>query len=371
MAEHEARWRERHPEIPFLHEDATEAVAETLRELGVLSEQERIRECRSAGEGNMNVTLRVVTDRRSVIVKQSRPWVEKYPQIEAPFDRAAFEARFYRRAAGIPGVGERMPELLAHDEESRVLVLEDLGEAKDFTDLYAAAELGEGEARALGAYLRALHEGTRGGSAEGLENRAMRRLNWEHVFDLPLRRDNGLDLDVHEPGLQHEADRLKENDEVRAITRAMGERYLADGPCLVHGDFFPGSWLRVDADRVEGGVAVIDPEFCFFGDPELDWGVLLAHLAIAGQPGRVVRAAGMPGGSSSESHEEAASGGDAPLDAELVARFAGIEIVRRLLGVAQLPLPPTSGRRADLLERAVRAICDGRIDGLFHEGSAR
>ncbi len=55
-----------------------------------------------AGEGNMNLVLRVRTVAgsvigsagRSAIVKQSRDWVEKYPDIAAPGDRIWVEAAF-------------------------------------------------------------------------------------------------------------------------------------------------------------------------------------------------------------------------------------------------------------------------------------
>ena len=41
-----------------------------------------------AGAGNMNLALRVTTrDGRSLILKQGRPWVEKYAHIPAPFER--------------------------------------------------------------------------------------------------------------------------------------------------------------------------------------------------------------------------------------------------------------------------------------------
>ena len=39
-----------------------------------------------------------------------------------------------------------------------------------------------------------------------------------------------------------------------ARVAALGARYLEDGETLVHGDYFPGSWVRTGA-----GVAVIDP----------------------------------------------------------------------------------------------------------------
>ena len=42
-----------------------------------------------AGEGNMNCVIRVRLPDRSLILKQARPWVEKYPSIAAPVERAA------------------------------------------------------------------------------------------------------------------------------------------------------------------------------------------------------------------------------------------------------------------------------------------
>src|ERR1700712_2101103 len=61
----------------------------------ILTPAERIVAITRAGEGNMNLKLRVTTQSRSVIVKQGRPWVEKYPQIPAPAERTIVEGRFY------------------------------------------------------------------------------------------------------------------------------------------------------------------------------------------------------------------------------------------------------------------------------------
>ena len=81
-----------------------------------ISASEDVVAAERAGEGNMNCTLRVRTTERTFILKQARPWVEKYPQIEAPDERALLEANFYRIAHDIPSVGSRMPSLLAADE---------------------------------------------------------------------------------------------------------------------------------------------------------------------------------------------------------------------------------------------------------------
>ena len=61
--------------------------------------------------------------------------------------------------------------------------------------------------------------------------------------------------------------------------QSLGALYLENGPCLLHGDFYPGSWVRAG-----GGVWIIDPEFCFFGPPEFDVGILVGHLLLAGRP---------------------------------------------------------------------------------------
>ena len=54
-----------------------------------------------------------------------------------------------------------------------------------------------------------------------------------------------------------------------------GERYLAEGSTLLHGDYYPGSWMTVD-----DAVFVIDPEFSFKGFPEFDLGVMLSLIHI-------------------------------------------------------------------------------------------
>src|SRR4051794_38950959 len=66
-----------------------------------------------AGAGNMNLTIRITTaSGRTFVVKQGRPWVEKYPQIPAPFERTLVEAAFYAAVARDPRVSRVMPAVL-------------------------------------------------------------------------------------------------------------------------------------------------------------------------------------------------------------------------------------------------------------------
>jgi 5-methylthioribose kinase len=339
--------RRARPDFPWLAVDDLPGLRRYLAGTGWLEAGEAVLRCERAGEGNMNLTLRVATDRRSLVLKQARPWVEKYPEIAAPWDRSRFEQRFYARVASIPGVASRMPQLLGSDERGATLLLEDLGAARDCSSVYAGGEtLPEREVDELAAYLRALHDASEGAPDPALANRDMRALNAEHLFRVPLDASAAPDPEPFEPGLTGAAGALRADPALRSAFAELEERYRAPGPCLLHGDYFPGSWLRTGA-----GVRVIDPEFGFQGEPAIDVGCAVAHLALGRQSvelcWRFLAAYGRA------------------LDVPLLAGFAAVEVVRRLLGVAQLPIPPSRGWRAQLLERARSALREGRVEPFF------
>lgn len=345
-----AQWVSKHPEFPWLSVEDADGVEAFLRNRGWLERDERVVGVDKAGEGNMNLTLRVTTDRRSIIVKQARPWVEKYDVIAAPWDRVVYEQRFYAWVSAVPAVVERMPRLLASDIDAKALVLEDLAPARDLSDVYTGGVLSGEDLRQLAIYAAALHAGTRGAVGEAFANREMRALNHQHIYDIPLRADNGVNLERYEPGLTRAARELAADADFVQAVRQTGERYLADGECLLHGDFFPGSWLETAA-----GVFVIDPEFCYAGDAEFDLGVAAAHLALAAQPKASLRTL-------LDVYEDCA---DRTPDDRLIARYAACEVVRRLIGVAQLPLPPSDGRRAQLLHRSQKVMEELSLEPLW------
>jgi 5-methylthioribose kinase len=284
-----------------------------------------------AGQGNMNYMVRVTTNKRTFILKQSRPWVEKYPDIAAPFDRALVEAEFYRSISHT-GAALYMPKFHWVDEGSRILCLEDLGQLGDFTNVYDSVPIGRKEHEQLCLFLSFLH-----GSRSQLANREMKALNHFHIFVFPLEEENGLDLERFTPGLGAMAQTVKRNELLQRRTAELGELYLAEGGFLLHGDYFPGSWLRVT-----GGVKVIDPEFAFGGPREFDLGVMLAHLIISG-----VRD---PEPTLASYHYWK------DLNKRLVRGFAGVEVLRRLLGVAQLPIRFDLDRKRALVTEAVQLV---------------
>ena len=338
----------RHPQAFYLDADDRPAMTRYLRDRGWIDIDETVESAAKPGDGNMNCTLRVVTGRRRLIVKQARPWVEKYDQIPAPWDRALVEARFYETVADTVGVSQRMPRLLGVDPASRVLALEDLGDrSRDLSDLYGGGTLADAELEALVAFLCALHGAALDPAARAaLTNRAMRALNHEYIFELPLAADGAVDLEALTPGLGRVAEPLTRDAGYRRIVAELGQRYLADGSVLVHGDYFPGSWLRTGQ-----GVKVIDPEFCFVGDPAFDLGVCAAHLIMASQP------ATLPVRLLEAYERQAPAGWDADARRRTL-QFAGVEIMRRLIGVAQLPLRADLDRKAGWLERSRHLVLE-------------
>lgn len=289
------------------------------------------------GAGNMNFTLRITTNQRSFIIKQSRAYVEKYPQVAAPADRSLREAEFYEAIHDDKFLKEMTPELMAEDRENNIIIMEDLGVGSDFTYLYKAEDTIENEdLKEIISFAAHLHVRNKVADAKNvITNRAMRKLNHEHIFIYPYAKDNGLDLDAILPGLKEESSKYKSDQKLLKKVGALGERYLEYGDTLLHGDYFPGSWLKT-----KNGIKVIDPEFCFYGYPEFEIGVTTAHLMMADQALETVFNA-------FKYYTEIQE-----LDLELCRKCAGVEIMRRILGLAQLPLAIDLEKRAQLLETA-------------------
>lgn len=301
-----------------------------------------------AGEGNMNCVGRVRLPNRSLILKQARPWVEKYPSITAPIERAASEARFYHFATQNSSVAVMMPRLLDFDDNSALLIMEDLFPADTLLDCYQGARsFTRLQLNELARYTATLHRLTIPQSERAaFRNEAMRKLNHEHIFDIPLRTDGALSemLERITSGLDRVGDGLRRNRRFCEAVEKLGRCYLEhEGASLIHGDLFPGSLLQMGS----GQLRVIDPEFSFCGNPEFDIGVFYAHLLLS-------------------RHEDDTASfwlqvalEDTPHSESLVLQYAGVEIMRRILGVAQLPASLSLEAKQHLLEQSREMVLRG------------
>lgn len=308
-----------------------------LRERKWLDDHEIIDSISKPGEGNMNYVLRIRTAKRSFIIKQSRAYVEKYPQVLAPENRVLTEGAFYIKVAGDMDVQKAMPKILGMDEVNNVILLEDLGLSNDFTFLYDFKEkIHENELSQLLVYLNGLHQSFQKLVIDGeLVNAEMRKLNYEHIFEYPFRVENGFDLDLIQKGLQEIAMPYKTDIDLKQKIESLGSLYLSKGKYLLHGDYYPGSWLKTDY-----GIKIIDPEFCFYGLREFDLAVFISHLYLSQQDESKITYVKDNYNSFSE------------LNSEILDGFIGMEIMRRLIGLAQLPLNMNLKTKANLLSFA-------------------
>ena len=312
---------------------------------GWIKPSQRIQGLTIAGEGNMNKVFRANIDQQtSLVFKQSLSYVAKYPEISAPIDRIVIEAAFYGTISAHKELTKLTPRILGFDKRQKILCMQDLGVGKDLTSLYQdqrGADLNQ--LHPLLTWLGNLHSIRIDQDKHGhFKNSQMRHLNHEHIFEIPFHNDSGIQLgnDLRAVSTQFTKDsRLVE------AAKDLGELYLDESGSnensLLHGDFYPGSWLSVSKKHVY----IIDPEFCFLGPKEFDLGVLVAHLRMAKLDDDLIW-------SLIKKHYSSQN----ILSPTLVQRFAGIEIIRRILGVAQLPLKLSEKEQIEILEEARRML---------------
>ena len=327
----------------FLDMEDLAALEKYLNRTGHLAPDEEIQYTEKPGEGNMNYVVRVGTNKRHFILKQARPWVEKYPQIAAPLERSKVEAIFLEKIQGISPIENCSPKVLWVDHQNFILAIEDLGKSSDFSFLYEkGSKLSPEDLKSAVEFLKTLHSLPLSTFPTNME---MRKLNHEHIFHFPFNSNNGLDLDGIQKGLASLARPFQENETLKSKIATYGDIYLAQGRSLIHGDFYPGSWLSTS-----NGIKIIDPEFAFHGPPEFDLAVMLAHMTMAQQGKRLLKKIWK------------LYGAPANFDSILLSAFTGIEIMRRIIGIAQLPLPLSIADKINLMSKAYEWIEKGNLE---------
>lgn len=311
------------PVLPL--DDAS--LADYLRARGIAGASDEI-VVEPAGDGNINWVRRARARGRdaSWIVKQARPALERFPEYQASTERIVFEERWFEiaRPLDVRGV---CPHILSFDEPRRVLVLEDLGDAERLDHALARGADVRPALYAVVELLAAVHAATRDPAlARRFQNTDMRRLHGEHIFRLPFAA-NEFPL---EPMLRARAQRVWQDAELAAIAATAYRRYDEPRGALLHGDVQAGNVLLPP-----GGVAkLLDAEIAHVGDPAFDVGLLLAHVLLPG----LARDALLPAADVAAGTWAAYARGenaDQPAFAD-VARYAGIEILRRTIGAARV-----------------------------------
>jgi 5-methylthioribose kinase len=334
-----------------------ESLPDHLRGLGLAAAGDRI-EVEPAGDGNINWVRRATLDgaeRRSYVLKQARPTLERFPQYQAPTERIVCEARYLEIARAFDA-DFVLPGVLAFDEPNRVLVLEDLGSAERLDAALARGADVRGALTRLAAFLGRVHRGTRGdaGLAARFANTAMQRLHGDHIFALPF----GPNDFALPPRTAERAAALRGDDALREAAANAYARYLEPRGALVHGDVQAGNILLP-----AGAVKLLDAEIAHVGDPAFDLGMLLAHrLLPAAAAGRSREAA--PDLAACWDAYRAAHG-EAGLAALADAlRYAGLELLRRTIGAARVAAVASDEAGLRVIDAGLALVRAPSLDGL-------
>ncbi len=320
--------------MSMIHLDTSiQSIQKILTQLGWIN-NEKVISTESPGAGNMNVVLRVITDKRSFILKQSRPFVQKYQDIPAPVERIDIEYRFYESIKG-SSLDNHVPKVISYSKQDHLIMMQDLGDCDDMSSIYQQRKIYTDKLEQLVRIIRQTHQTK---PPKGFpKNIALRKLNHQHIFVLPFLEDNGFQLDDVQEGLQALSLVYKKDKQLNLIVNGLGQQYLKTGDTLLHGDYYPGSWMN------QGNkVYMLDPEFCFVGFKEFDLGVMTGHLILSTGDVSIL--------------EEVVNLYDSPLDRKLTNQIAGVEIMRRLIGLAQLPLERSLSEKKSLLKLACDMI---------------
>lgn len=299
------------------------------------NKNEKITEITKPGEGNMNVVLRVKTNLRSFILKQSRPFVQKYKEIKAPIERIEVEHQFYKAIANNTSLNQHIPQVLKFNKEHHLLILEDLGKCEDMTSLYSSYKIERNQLKLLVNIVSNIHKTKVANKYP--ENKELRKLNHQHIFELPFLENNGFSLNNVQEGLEKLSIPYKKDELLKEKIKKIGDKYLSEGTTLIHGDFYPGSWMSKQEN-----IYIIDPEFSFLGFAEFDLGVLAAHFILISKNKAVINTI--------EDFYPTT------IESALLAQVTGIEIMRRLIGLAQLPIKLTLQEKENLLQLAYQLI---------------
>jgi 5-methylthioribose kinase len=299
--------------------------------------------------GNMNATLLLqFSNGKQWIFKQSRDFVMRFPALDAPVERAITEASFYEFIAAQRLLQSTMTNKIWLHSASYLNIFEVEPESKDGRFLYdlnkndqkANIEVIQKSLVGIVKWLANLHlvDTTEICANPLFQNREMAEFQRKQLFQSPFE---SLEQQMKASLIKEEV-KVSLWNTVRTANfllarNGLDQRMMRSTKTLIHGDFFPGNWLF----RQNEGYYIIDPEFCFFGPAEYDLGVFLAHLHLAAYPIEKI-------GPLFLAYQKI----NPSIDGMLTDSFARFEIIRRLIGLARIPID--ENRAHFLLNESIR-----------------
>lgn len=343
---------------------------------------------REVSDGNLNTVFIVTGPAGSVCCKQSLPYVRVDPNWAMPLERTLFEARWMQAVS--PAVGHQIPELYHLDEGLFLIVMENLGSHQVLRSALVsgvapagfAARIGEfvGHAAYVTSWRALAFEDVYALRDKFSRNLALTRITVDLVLTDPYRsacsRNHWLS-----PELDDLVTALQEDAVLHTAVERMQERFLSSSQALLHGDLHTGS-IMISGDDVR----VIDGEFAVYGPIGFDLGMFIANLVMNGyaQTGHedwMRDEIALLWASFRRAYLERWEHGGAQGDVGSLTQpancgtertrfvqqvmhdavgFAGLEMIRRTIGFAQIADYEAAQDRAGEIEARRRALMTGR-----------
>lgn len=235
---------------------------------------------REVGDGNLNLVFIVTGEKGAVIVKQALPYVrlvgESWP---LPLKRSFFEYHaLTRQAQRDPGM---VPEVFFFDETQAIIVMEFLTPHVILRRALIDGRTIPGVGRDLGLFVaRTLFRGsdlsmvTRDKKADVAlfcDNVELCDITENLVFSDPYFEAT---LNRHTtPQLDPLVAELRSDRDLKVEAQRLKHIFSAKAETLCHGDLHTGSVMVT-----ENETRVIDPEFAFYGPISFDVGMLIANF---------------------------------------------------------------------------------------------
>lgn len=238
---------------------------------------------REVGDGNLNLVFIVDGPAGSVIVKQALPYVrlvgESWP---LPLKRSFFEYHaLSRQQDRAPG---SVPQLIHFDESQALIIMEyltphvilrsaliegrQLPRIADDLAIFMARTLFRGSDLAMEA------RGRKADLALFADNVELCDITENLVFSDPYFE---AEMNRHTtPQLDGIVAELRADRDLKVTAQRMKHLFATRAETLVHGDLHTGSIMVTDTDT-----RIIDPEFAFYGPMAFDVGMLLANFWMA------------------------------------------------------------------------------------------
>jgi 5-methylthioribose kinase len=248
---------------------------------------------REVGDGNLNLVFIVEGPAGSLVVKQALPYVrlvgESWP---LPLKRSYFEYHaLTRSAARDPGM---LPVVHYFDEEQAIIVMDYLSPHIILRRALIEGQILPKIAHDLGRYLaRTAFRGSdlamdtktkKADVALFSGNVELCDISENLVFSDPYFEAK---LNRHTPHLTPLVMELRADRDLKVAAQRLKHAFSAKSETLCHGDMHTGSVMVTPADT-----KVIDPEFAFYGPFGFDIGMLLANywMSFFSQKGHGSRA---------------------------------------------------------------------------------